>query len=114
MANTMTTNSPGASGQYKPYFAKGTPFKKKTRYPSLLPASHKKAGTQPTPDQYLAKGGTVKGKMHINPANKGKFTALQKKTGKSTAELKSSPNPLTRKRANFAMMAKRHFKPLPK
>jgi hypothetical protein len=52
--------------------------------------------------------------IHIDPANKGKFTALQKETGKSTAELKNSPNPLTRKRANFAMMAKRHFKPLTK
>lgn len=50
--------------------------------------------------------------IHINPANKGKFTALQRETGKSTAELKNSPNPLTRQRANFAMMAKRHFKPL--
>ena len=110
----MTTNSPGISGQMKPYFAKGTPFKKKSRYPSLLPKSFKQAGYNPPSDQYLAKGGMVKGKMHINPANKGKFTALQKKTGKSTAELKSSPNPLTRKRANFALMAKRHFKPLAK
>jgi hypothetical protein len=50
--------------------------------------------------------------IHINPANRGKFTATQKATGKSTAELKNSPNPLTRQRANFAMMAKRHWKPL--
>jgi hypothetical protein len=50
--------------------------------------------------------------IHIKPQNRGKFTALQRETGKSTAELKNSPNPLTRKRANFAMMAKRHFKPL--
>lgn len=53
-----------------------------------------------------------KGGIHINPANRGKFTATQKATGKSTEELKHSSNPKTRQRANFAMMAKRHFKPL--
>lgn len=52
--------------------------------------------------------------IHINPKNKGKFTATKKRTGKTTAELKNSPDPLTRKRANFAMMAKRHFRPLGK
>ncbi len=52
--------------------------------------------------------------IHIKPENRGKFTALQKRTGKSVMELKHSPNPLTRLRANFALMAKRHFKPLPK
>jgi hypothetical protein len=50
--------------------------------------------------------------IHINPANRGKFTATQKATGKTTEELKHSSNPLTRKRAAFAQMAKRHFKPL--
>ena len=52
--------------------------------------------------------------IHIDPENKGKFTATKKRTGKSTEELKHSKNPLTRKRANFAMMAKRHWKPLKK
>ena len=52
--------------------------------------------------------------IHIKPENKGKFTATKKRTGKSTEELKHSKNPLTRKRANFAMMAKRHWKPLKK
>lgn len=50
--------------------------------------------------------------MDIDPKNKGKFTATQKRSGKSTEELCHSKNPLTRKRANFARMAKRHFKPL--
>lgn len=50
--------------------------------------------------------------IDIDPKNKGKFTATQKKTGKSTEELCHSKNPLTRKRANFAKMAKRHWKPL--
>ena len=40
--------------------------------------------------------------IHINPENKGKFTATMKRTGKSAEELSHSKNPLTRKRANFA------------
>ncbi len=52
--------------------------------------------------------------INIDPKNKGKFTATQKRTGKSTEELCHSKNPLTRKRANFAKMAKRGWKPLKK
>ena len=52
--------------------------------------------------------------IHINPENKGKFTATKKRTGKSTEELTHSKNSLTRKRAIFAMMAKRGWKPLKK
>lgn len=47
------------------------------------------------------------GGIHINPKNKGKFTATKKKTGKSTEELTHSKNPLTRKRAVFAQNAKK-------
>ena len=50
--------------------------------------------------------------IDIDPKNKGKFTATKKATGKSTEELTHSKNPFTRKRANFAKMAKRHWKPL--
>jgi hypothetical protein len=50
--------------------------------------------------------------IEIDPKNKGKFTATKKATGKSTEELTHSKNPLTRKRANFAKMAKRGWKPL--
>lgn len=45
--------------------------------------------------------------IHIKKENEGKFTATKKKTGKSTAELKHSKNPLTRKRAVFAENAKK-------
>jgi len=48
--------------------------------------------------------------IHIKKENKGKFTALKKKTGKSTEELKHSSNPLTRKRATFAANAKKWAK----
>lgn len=49
----------------------------------------------------------AKSGIHINPKNKGKFTATKKKTGKSTEELTHSKNPLTRKRAVFAQNAKK-------
>ena len=52
--------------------------------------------------------------IDIDPENKGKFTATQKRTGKSTEELCHSKNKKTRQRANFARMAKRHWKPLSK
>ena len=55
-----------------------------------------------------------KNSIHIKKKNKGKFNALKRKTGKSTEELTHSKNPLTRKRANFARMAKRGWKPLKK
>ncbi|MBE3085427.1 MAG: hypothetical protein IMZ64_04345 [Bacteroidetes bacterium] len=45
--------------------------------------------------------------IHIKAKNKGKFNALKKRTGKSTAELKHSKNPLTRKRATFAANSKK-------
>lgn len=50
--------------------------------------------------------------IKINPENKGKFNATKKRTGKSTEELTHSKNPTTRKRAIFARMAKRGWKPL--
>ena len=49
-----------------------------------------------------------KGKsIHINPANKGKFNATKKRTGKTTEQLAHSKNPLTRKRAVFALNARK-------
>ena len=45
--------------------------------------------------------------IHIKPENKVKFTATKKATGKSTEELAHSKNPLTRKRAQFALNAKK-------
>jgi hypothetical protein len=48
--------------------------------------------------------------IHINPKNKGKFTATKKKTGKSTEELTHSSNALTKKRAVFAENAKKWAK----
>ena len=51
--------------------------------------------------------GEGKSGIHIDPENKGKFNATKKRTGKSTEELTHSKNPLTRKRAQFALNASR-------
>lgn len=56
--------------------------------------------------------------IHINPAHKGKFTKAM--TGSKTGKLTSgdvskglhSKSGTVRKEANFARMARRHFKPL--
>lgn len=48
-----------------------------------------------------------KSPIHINPANRGKFNALKKRTGKTTEQLTHSKNPLTRKRAIFALNSKK-------
>lgn len=47
------------------------------------------------------------GKIRIKPANRGKFNATKKRTGKTTEELTHSKNPLTRKRAIFAQNARK-------
>ena len=49
----------------------------------------------------------AKGKIHIKPENKGKFTAYKKRTGKTTAEALHSKDPHVRQMANFARNAKR-------
>ena len=55
--------------------------------------------------------------MHINPANKGKFTAKAHAKGEGVQEYaneKAHAGGKLGEEANFARMAKRHFKPLPK
>lgn len=53
----------------------------------------------------------AKSGIHIKPENKGKFTETMKRTGKSARELLHSKNPLTRKRAQFAINSRKwkHF-----
>lgn len=58
----------------------------------------------------LAAGGRVAykyGGIHINPANRGKLTETMQRTGKTKEELAHSKNPLTRKRAQFAINAEK-------
>jgi hypothetical protein len=55
-------------------------------------------------DIYLLKKGR---KIFIKPENRGKFNETKKRTGKTTEELLHSPDPLTRKRAQFAMNARK-------
>ena len=47
------------------------------------------------------------GKIHIKPENRGKFTALLKRTGKSASWYKAHGTPLQRKRATFALNARK-------
>lgn len=53
--------------------------------------------------QYVA----GKDAISINPRNRGKFTETMKRTGKTAEELSHSKNPLTRKRAIFALNARK-------
>lgn len=46
-------------------------------------------------------------KIHIKKANRGKFTAYKKRTGKTTEEALHSPDPHVRKMANFAKNARK-------
>lgn len=59
---------------------------------------------RPQPEQYIYDYDSGKD-IHINPANRGKFNATKKRTGKTTEQLTHSKNPLTRKRAIFALNA---------
>lgn len=51
----------------------------------------------------FAKGG----KIHIKPENRGKFTALKKRTGKSATWFKEHGTPAQRKMATFALNARK-------
>ena len=48
--------------------------------------------------------------IHIKPANRGKFTATKKATGKTTEQLTHSKNTVTKKRAIFAQNASKWSK----
>lgn len=47
------------------------------------------------------------GGIYIKPENRGKFTATMKRTRKTAQELLHSKNPLTRKRAQFALNSRK-------
>jgi hypothetical protein len=48
---------------------------------------------------------TKKSGIHIKESHKGRFTAIKKKTGKTTEQLKHSKSPAVRKMATFASNA---------
>ena len=68
-----------------------------------MPSGVYNSGITIDPNDYHDKGKSI----HINPANKGKFNATKKRTGKTTEQLAHSKNPLTRKRAIFALNARK-------
>ena len=49
-------------------------------------------------------------RIHIKKANRGKFNATKRRTGKTTSQLRHSKNKLTRKRAVFAANARKWAK----
>lgn len=51
----------------------------------------------------FAEGGSI----HIDPKNRGKLTETMRRTGKTAEELSHSSNPLTRRRAIFALNARK-------
>ena len=58
------------------------------------------SGIDSQPNKPMNKSG-----IHIKESHKGRFTAVKKKTGKTTAELKHSKSPAVRKMATFAANA---------
>ena len=48
-----------------------------------------------------------KSPIHIKPANRGKFTALKKRTGHSASWFKENGTPAQKKMAVFALNAKK-------
>ena len=101
----LTTQNIGVDGSPKnwqydvPFGAKGK------KGPTM---DHKNMLTRKNKDnQPVGHIGEGKNGIHIDPENKGKFTATKERTGKSTEELTHSKNPLTKKRAIFAQNAKR-------
>ena len=52
----------------------------------------------------LKKGGSG---IHIKPENRGKFTRLKKRTGKSTSWYKAHGTPAQKKMATFALNARK-------
>ena len=47
------------------------------------------------------------GKIHIKPENRGKFTALKKRTGHSASWFKAHGTPAQKKMATFALNARK-------
>lgn len=59
---------------------------------------------------WLNEAAYSKGGIHIKKKNRGKFTETMRRTGKTAEELKRSKNPLTSKRATFAINARKWAK----
>ena len=80
-----------------------------SNYQTTAPNLRRYVGISNPNSMYIL--GTIRkrngGSININPANRGKFTATMKRTCKSAEELSHSSNPLTRKRAIFALNARK-------
>lgn len=103
----MQGKSDGGGGPYNP--PGGNSLSKSNRPYSQIEVEHPRNDARP---------GYKKGGIHIKPSHKGLFT--KKMTGSKSGNLSSadvqkglkSKSGSTRKQANFARMARRHFEPL--
>lgn len=104
----MQGKSDGGGGPYNMPL-EGNSLEKANRPYSQIEVEHPRNDARP---------GYAKGGMKIKPSHRGLFTKKMtgsksgKLTGKMVQKGLHSGSPSTRKQANFARMAKRHFKPL--
>ena len=59
------------------------------------------------PDQQITGYSNGKSPIHIKPANRGKFTALKKRTGHSASWFKENGTPAQKKMAVFALNSRK-------
>lgn len=71
--------------------------------PTTFSGTSVENATNKKQEALFKKGGGIR----IKPENKGKFTATMKRTGKTAEQLAHSKNPLTRKRAIFALNSRK-------
>lgn len=92
---------PFGTGNDKPLISVGKPFEYYTRfYPE---------GQEPDIDKIYEDFNDYSsgGKIHIKPENRGKFTALKKRTGHSASWFKAHGTPAQKKMAVFALNARK-------
>ena len=65
------------------------------------------ASIQNKPSRGLFYAANGKSPIHIKPANRGKFTALKKRTGHSASWFKKNGTPAQKKMAVFALNARK-------
>lgn len=94
---------PDYYGKYGLKYSEGGPVLVGSEKLDSLVLRLRSAGYTKEDINILSKGG----KIHIKPENRGKFTALKKRTGKSASWFKAHGTPAQKKMAVFALNAKK-------
>ena len=101
----LTTNNIGAEGQYPWYDAPfGTRSKKDPSMDHSNILSRKSKSNQPVGHKSLEEEDSG---IHIKKSHEGKFTALKKRTGKSSTWYKEHGTPEQKKMATFALNSRK-------